>query len=229
MKNRVISKIQHRTPSGTDVTVRFMATQYNREFFEAEIPTLFEGVRGVARKLMCDRVTGDTKDCLTGTFLRNGKKEPFGIALTPDLLAWYEANMDAWRTEETARRNAEIKVWYTNRHTWDHVYLIVDGRLTDDGIIAGLPESVLDETTEEQFREGLAAARQKKAAVDKAKADRDAKFQAALAEAQRTGKPVKLDSFMADCDGSVEDCSTDYVVRSVWPDGKVREERTHTY
>lgn len=229
MKNRVISEKQYRTPNGTDVTVRFMATPYNRQFIEVEIPALFQGAHRVERKTMRDRVTGETKDCLTGMFVKNGKKEPFGIALTPDLLTWYETSMNTWRAEEKARRNAEFKVWYTNRHTWDHVYLIVDGRLSDDEIIAGLPESVLDAATEERFRESLAEARQKKAAIDKAKADRSAKFQAALTEAKRTGKPVEIDSFMADCDGSVRDCSTDYVVRSVWPDGKVREERTHTF
>jgi hypothetical protein len=61
MKNRVISEKQYRTPNGTDVTVRFMATPYNRQFIEVEIPALFQGAHRVERKTMRDRVTGETE------------------------------------------------------------------------------------------------------------------------------------------------------------------------
>lgn len=228
MTTRVISETKHRTARGTDMVIRFMVKN-DREFFEAEIPSLFDGAQRVSRSTMKDRMTGKTQDCLTGTYERNGKNEPFGIALTPELLGWYKANISAWNAEQAANRAAELKIWYANRHTWDHDYWMVDSRLSDDEIIAGLPESVLDAATEEGFRESLAEARQKKAAKDTAKANRESKLQAAREEAKRTGKPVELDSFMADCDGSVADCSIDYVVRSVWPDGTIREERTHTY
>jgi len=229
MKAKVTSEIKHQTAKGTDMVIRFVDA-HNRAYFEAEIPSMFPGARGVSRSKLRDRITGKSVDCLTGTFAGpNGQNEPFGIALTPDLLKWHDENMSAWEAEQKASRAAELKIWYANRHTWNHDYWIVDSRLSDDEIIAGLPESVLDAATEKGFREELAEARQKHAAKDAAKTNRDTKLQASREEAKRTGKPVEIASFMAECDGSVDGCSTDYVVRSVWPDGSIREERTHTY
>lgn len=228
---RVISEIKHRTARGADTVIRFMATEYGREYFEAEIPALFTGARQVDRSKMRDKRVngGKPQDCFAGTFERDGHEEPFGIALTPDLLEWHKRNLAGWKAEQEAARAAELKVWYPNRRTWEHQYRMVDGRLTDNEIIAGLSASVLDAATEEGFREGLAQARGEKAAKDAAKAGRATRFQDAQAEAKRTGRPVELRRYMANCDGSVTDCSTDLVIEMVHPDGTIREERTHTF
>lgn len=59
----------------------------------------------------------------------------------------------------------------------------------------------------------------------KAEKDRGNKF----AEAKQTGLPVVLDSYMDDCDGSDDECSTDSVVVYAMPDGTKKIKRKHTF
>jgi hypothetical protein len=65
----------------------------------------------------------------------------------------------------------------------------------------------------------------KKAAQEKKEAEKAAKF----AEAKETGKPVELKRYLADCDGTVEECSTDIVTVYAMPDGSTKTKRTHTF
>lgn len=55
------------------------------------------------------------------------------------------------------------------------------------------------------------------------------KVQAALEEAKRTGKQVVIQQTYTDCDGSVEECSTDIVTEYAMPDGTIKVTRTHTF
>jgi hypothetical protein len=51
----------------------------------------------------------------------------------------------------------------------------------------------------------------------------------AFAEAARTGEPVVINSWMEDCDGSVEECSTDMVTLCAMPDGTTKTSRSHSF
>ena len=79
----------------------------------------------------------------------------------------------------------------------------------------------------------LALASERQAAKDEAKAAKvagaDAGRAAKFAEAKATGKPVVLGRWVEDCDGSVEECSTDICVRMAMPDGKTKTGRTHSF
>ena len=69
-----------------------------------------------------------------------------------------------------------------------------------------------------------------KQAKDTARADaKAAKLEAAIAEASTTGKPVEVERWTEDCDGSACECSTDIMVRRVLPDGSFTTSRTHTH
>lgn len=82
------------------------------------------------------------------------------------------------------------------------------------------------EFTLQQAAEITRPAREAKAAEKKAKDEvRQAKFD----EAKRTGQKVEMASWMEDCDGSVEECSTDFVQEYAMPDGTTKIERQHTY
>lgn len=50
-----------------------------------------------------------------------------------------------------------------------------------------------------------------------------------LAEAKATNQKVKIREYTEDCDGSVEECSTDIIIEYATPDGKIEVERIHTY
>ena len=88
-------------------------------------------------------------------------------------------------------------------------------------VVASIPAAVLAEIRAAQEADKAA----KQAKSEAAKAERAAKF----AEAAATGQPVLLHSFMADCDGSVEDCSFDNINVYAQPDGSTAERRVHCH
>ena len=47
--------------------------------------------------------------------------------------------------------------------------------------------------------------------------------------AQETGKPQEIYSYTDSCDDPNLDCSVDIVTAYIYPDGKIKEERTHTF
>lgn len=61
------------------------------------------------------------------------------------------------------------------------------------------------------------------------KASRAATLQAATSKAGETGKDVEVERWTEDCDGSVDECSTDIVTRSIRPDGSAIVRRIHTH
>ncbi len=69
----------------------------------------------------------------------------------------------------------------------------------------------------------------KLAEIIKTEEEDQAKMDNAKAEASRTGQPVYIEGWMADCDRSVEDCSTDHISLYAMPDGTVNKTRTHTF
>lgn len=67
------------------------------------------------------------------------------------------------------------------------------------------------------------------AAKEAAKKDADAKRDAVFEKAAETGQRQELSRYVEDCDGSVDDCSTDIVYRWAMPDGTTTTTRTHTH
>lgn len=67
----------------------------------------------------------------------------------------------------------------------------------------------------------------------KEKAEKEAKEKAELevkfAEAKAKGKPVEIERYIVDCDGSVDECSTDIIYRYAMPDGSIEVSRIHTH
>ena len=66
-------------------------------------------------------------------------------------------------------------------------------------------------------------------AIEQAKQKQQDIVADALAKAAATGKPVHLETWIADCDGSVVDCSFDAIDRYAMPDGTIKTTRTHTH
>ena len=220
---RMQRRLDHTTARGTKVALT-AGIEHNCFAIYAEIS-------GVKFSVTETSMPGQplSKRFLAGTGVFGGQARYTAIEITPEIHTWLRAAQADYRAEKKAIEDAELKVFFTNRATWEGDYYIVDGRLTDDEIIASLPAGVLAAATADAFRAGLAEARAKKAAkaaAELAKADR---LQAATAEAKATGRPVELRRYMADCDRSAHDCSTDLVIESVMPDGRISTERIHTY
>lgn len=87
--------------------------------------------------------------------------------------------------------------------------------------IITITQTRLDEIKNAVF----AKATEAQAKTEAAQAGRTAKF----AEAARTGQPIFLLSYMADCDGSAEDCSFDNIETYAQPDGTTKEMRQHCH
>jgi len=67
---------------------------------------------------------------------------------------------------------------------------------------------------------------------DKAEAAKKAKkekFDKALAEAKETGNPVVIRHHTDDCNDPNEECSMDTITEYIYPDGKIRSTRQHTW
>ena len=60
-------------------------------------------------------------------------------------------------------------------------------------------------------------------------ADTESARQAKFDKAKTTGSPVELERYMANCNNSHIECSTDLIVKYAMPDGSTKTERTHTY
>ena len=60
-------------------------------------------------------------------------------------------------------------------------------------------------------------------------AEKQAEKEARFSEAKSTGKPVVLRKEIANCDGSVIECSTDVLVWYAMPNGSTKMERIHTH
>jgi hypothetical protein len=82
---------------------------------------------------------------------------------------------------------------------------------------------------EEAIRKHLGWAEQKKQAEKEEKQEYEERFQKCLLEAQRTGSKVQLDRYTEDCDDPREECSTDIITVYITPEGKIKEERSHTF
>lgn len=87
-------------------------------------------------------------------------------------------------------------------------------------------EALGKEFTFAQAEEYSRPARETKAAkIAHAQAKRQAKFD----EAKTTGKPVLLERYSTGCNDPKEECSLDIISVYVTPDGKIKEERQHTW
>lgn len=69
----------------------------------------------------------------------------------------------------------------------------------------------------------------KEVAATAKKGQEEAEMQAKFEEARISGKPVVLESYMADCNDPHEECSTDLVATYAMPDGSTKTERQHTW
>jgi len=87
-------------------------------------------------------------------------------------------------------------------------------------------EKVGDKFTYLQALEYTQPKRDKAEASKKAK---EAKFNKASAEAKETGKPVVIGHYSDDCDDPNEECSMDTITEYIYPDGKIRTTRQHTW
>jgi hypothetical protein len=61
------------------------------------------------------------------------------------------------------------------------------------------------------------------------KAEKEMAHAKALREAQLTGKPAVLNTYLVDCNDPREDCSMDVVTVYVIPDGTIQSKRQHTW
>jgi len=166
-----------------------------------------------------------------------------------------EAELRRRREEEEAKRiakaqakkqlkeqfeNGEITAKVYAEDAENYTYYTVDSDIAELLFGTGLvrynhngievPREVVEalgmEFTYTQVQEYLKKQEEKKAALESKQQE---KVQAALEEAQRTGKQVVIRQIYTDCDGSVEECSTDIRTEYAMPDGTIRVTRTHTF
>lgn len=163
--------------------------------------------------------------CLRGRAMRAGKQVPLVVEITPEIRQW----LDDVSAERRAAEAARAQVVYLNRNTMEPSTWTVDLRMADDQIIAGLPAGVREAATEAGFREALADVRAQRATLEQAAAAHDARIEAAISEAKATGKRIEISRQMVTCDGAVDDCSVDLLIRWANPDGTICVERKHTF
>ncbi len=96
------------------------------------------------------------------------------------------------------------------------------GTCIDDKAIEALGEEFTYPEAVEFMRPVLEAKEAKKAAAE---AERAEKFE----EAKKTGKPVEIRSWTADCNDPHEQCSLDIITEYAMPDGTITTDREHTW
>ena len=96
------------------------------------------------------------------------------------------------------------------------------GYLANNGVVEALGETFT-------YSQAVEFAQPKILAAEKLVASEKAKVEAKFLEAKETGKKVKLESWMEDCNDRNEDCSLDNVITYAMPDGTVKTERNHTW
>jgi hypothetical protein len=128
---------------------------------------------------------------------------------------------DGWGM--TDYRHGGIKLTQHDVHELDPRYHHPLGNAYD--LRAYVPAGGLDALLERKR-----AAKAEKDGVKAAKlAAREADRAAKIALARETGKAVELERWTEECDGSVDECSTDIVYRMAQPDGTIATRRTHTH
>lgn len=163
----------------------------------------------------------------SGSYLCDWELVPV-IELTADEKAQYTAEWAAKRLYRTARG---VKALDVKRIRQQSTISALTERAGDGHLAYG--ESVLWLLTDAeatQVRDALDIAVQqhenaRNAARDAAEADRSAH----IAEAAATGQPVVLNRWMAECDGSEEDCSMDALTEIAYPDGHIGISRKHAF
>jgi len=68
-----------------------------------------------------------------------------------------------------------------------------------------------------------------KEAAEAKKAEKAAEIAERFAQAKRTGKPVEIRSWTADCNDPHEQCSLDIITEYAMPDGTITTDREHTW
>lgn len=96
------------------------------------------------------------------------------------------------------------------------------GTCVDDKAVEALGKEFTYPEALEYVRPTLEAKEAKKAAAE---AERAEKFE----EAKKTGKPVEIRSWTADCNDPHEQCSLDIITEYAMPDGTITTDREHTW
>jgi hypothetical protein len=112
---------------------------------------------------------------------------------------------------------------------WDQVTTHGTASAIRPGAWGAFDSVTVASISEEKLAEIRAAMAAKSAAVLTERATAESARAAAFAEARTTGQPVHLETHMQECDGSVEECSTDAVSTYAMPDGSITTRRTHTF
>lgn len=166
-----------------------------------------------------------------------------------------EAELKIIREEEEARKaakiqakkqlaerfkNGEITAKVYTEDAENYTYYSIDSDIAEILFTTGLvrynhngievPKEVVEalgmEFTYNQVQEYVKKQEEKKAEAERKE---QARVQAALEEARSTGKEVVIEQMVTDCDGTVEECNTDIVIKYAMPDGTVKIKRVHTF
>ena len=159
------------------------------------------------------------------------------------------AEREAIEAQKKANREAEKEAIRTGEKTIKAVW--VDGEYLQAYQVSGVAAELLEEAGAAKYIEdwgvglkpGLVEALGEEftlqQAVDfvletnksaiKAWEQKNAELKAKFAEAEATGKPVKIKEYSTSCNNPREECSLDIVAIWAMPDGTQKEERIHTY
>ena len=79
------------------------------------------------------------------------------------------------------------------------------------------------------YLQALEYTQPKRDKAEAAKKAKEEKLNKALAEAKETGNPVVIGHHTDDCNDPNEECSMDTITEYIYPDGKIRSTRQHTW
>jgi len=136
--------------------------------------------------------------------------------------------------------NGEIKAKVRIRNEENYSYYTIDSDMADILYGTGLvkytsngievPEVVVNalgmEFSYQQVKDYLEKRKARKEALKKKLKEKE---QEAFEEAKRTGHEILIDQMYVPCDGSVEECNLDILIKYAMPDGTTKIVRRHTF
>ena len=143
-----------------------------------------------------------------------------------EIVNYLKAKEAAEKLEREEREKATVTFMIIG---WESHEVSVDTRYDIDEQLKKIAEYYSNDTTYEAVKEAYENTLIKNAEKEAKRAENKAKENAIFAEAKVTGEKQILTSYMDDCDGSVVECSTDYVTVYAMPDGSTTRTRTHTF
>lgn len=144
----------------------------------------------------------------------------------PEILAYFAEKRNAEKAEREAKEKATIRFIVPG---WEFHEASVDTRYNIDEQLKKIAEYYSQDTTLDLVREAYEKAVKAKKEEEIKKAEEENKIKAIFEKAKETGEKQVLRKYMAECDGTVCECTADYITVWAMPDGSTTKTRIHAY